>query len=251
VFAAGEDTALAPLTTDINRLLAGSSPADRPAILDHFAERYLATMRAKVPRAWSSQKQDAAADGMAGTADDASGAATPARIVDKMLRNLWLVGYIHMLLPNSCIIHVVRHPMDVALSCYTQPFGYSGSAMAWSWDLADIATQIKMTWEVAEHWEQHLPGRVNTGKCCCSAMQHACVDLVVSVSQKRELCLHAHCTCVYLGSLLEDLQQNAMNSACNNCAALTVPKPNSSAASGPAAAAAVVCSVLRGAGGAA
>lgn len=41
-----------------------------------------------------------------------------------MLRNLWLVGYIHMLLPQACILHVVRHPMDVAMSCYAQPFGY-------------------------------------------------------------------------------------------------------------------------------
>jgi hypothetical protein len=44
--------------------------------------------------------------------------------VDKMLRNLWLVGYIQMLLPRACILHVARHPLDVALSCYAQPFGY-------------------------------------------------------------------------------------------------------------------------------
>lgn len=51
-------------------------------------------------------------------------AAGPKRIVDKMLRNLWLVGYIQMLLPRACIVHVARHPLDVALSCYAQPFGY-------------------------------------------------------------------------------------------------------------------------------
>jgi hypothetical protein len=47
--------------------------------------------------------------------------------VDKMLRNLWLAGYIRMLLPNACVLHVVRHPLDTALSCYAQPFGYAGA----------------------------------------------------------------------------------------------------------------------------
>jgi hypothetical protein len=132
-------------------------------------------MQARVPSNWPSQHQDPSVDvssrqTLAGTDDNTSSATAPARIVDKMLRNLWLVGYIHMLLPESCIVHVMRHPMDVALSCYAQPFGYSGSAMAWSWDLAAIATQIEMTWEVAEHWEQHLPGRVNTGGWRCSVL---------------------------------------------------------------------------------
>ena len=34
------------------------------------------------------------------------------RIVDKMLRNLWLAGYIQLMLPEACIVHVVRHPLD-------------------------------------------------------------------------------------------------------------------------------------------
>lgn len=39
------------------------------------------------------------------------------RIVDKMLRNLWNIGYIQMMLPNSCIIHAVR-----TLSQHPDPF---------------------------------------------------------------------------------------------------------------------------------
>lgn len=41
--------------------------------------------------------------------------------------------------------------------------GFSSSALSWAWDLADIASQLQMTWDIAEHWEQQLPGRVHTG----------------------------------------------------------------------------------------
>jgi hypothetical protein len=117
-------------------------------------------MRAKVPEHWLSHKQ--ASTPASETADASS--SQDLHIVDKMLRNMWLVGYIHMLLPNACILHVARHPMDVAMSCYAQPFGYSTSALAWAWDLTSIASQLQMTWELAEHWEQQLPGRVQTGE---------------------------------------------------------------------------------------
>jgi hypothetical protein len=158
VYAAGEDTALAPLTTAINKGLATSAPEDHPALLQHFAEQYLSTMRSKV----TTSPTAAASPG--DTARHTRDSTAPTHIVDKMLRNLWLVGYIHMLLPKACILHVVRHPMDVAMSVYAQPFGYSTSALAWTWDLAAIATQLQMTWEIAEHWEEQLPGRVHTGK---------------------------------------------------------------------------------------
>ena len=42
------------------------------------------------------------------------------RIVDKMLRNAFNLGYIQLALPRSCVIHTVRHPLDVALSCFSQ-----------------------------------------------------------------------------------------------------------------------------------
>eukprot|EP00798_Chlamydomonas_sp_ICE-L_P012367 gene12367-15548_t len=84
----------------------------------------------------------------------------PTRIVDKMLRNLWLIGYIDLLLPDSCIIHVMRHPLDAGLSCYTQPFGYNG--LQWAWDVSEISSQIKMTHHLAAHWDKAMPGRVHT-----------------------------------------------------------------------------------------
>lgn len=59
------------------------------------------------------------------------------RIVDKMLRNAWNLGHIGIMLPAAKVLHVVRHPMDVALSCYVQPF--EGRGTPWAWDLASAA----------------------------------------------------------------------------------------------------------------
>ena len=52
------------------------------------------------------------------------------RIVDKMLRNAFNLGYIQLALPRSCVIHTVRHPLDVALSCFSQPF--EGRGLPWA-----------------------------------------------------------------------------------------------------------------------
>ena len=54
--------------------------------------------------------------------------------------NLWRVGHMLVMLPRACVIHAARHPLDVAMSCYAQPFSYS--AMPWAWDLGDIAEQV-------------------------------------------------------------------------------------------------------------
>ncbi len=51
-------------------------------------------------------------------------------IVDKMLRNAYNLAYIQMALPGACLIHAVRHPLDVALSCFAQPF--EGRGLPWA-----------------------------------------------------------------------------------------------------------------------
>ena len=52
------------------------------------------------------------------------------RIVDKMLRNAFNLGYVQLTLPKACILHTVRHPLDVALSCFSQPF--EGRGLPWA-----------------------------------------------------------------------------------------------------------------------
>lgn len=60
------------------------------------------------------------------------------RIVDKMLRNAFNLGYIQLTLPKACVVHVVRHPMDVALSCFSQPF--EGRGLPWAAQLDGTPT---------------------------------------------------------------------------------------------------------------
>ncbi|PNH11150.1 hypothetical protein TSOC_002042, partial [Tetrabaena socialis] len=142
VWGAGEDTAMAPLTTGINEMLATKGLSDIGA-LTGFGRRYLADMRRRSQATgWPANRP-------------------PLRIVDKMLRNLWLFGYIQLLLPRSCLVHVVRHPLDAALSCYAQPFGYSG--VPWAWRLQHIGEQLRMTHALERHWRAQLPrGRLLT-----------------------------------------------------------------------------------------
>ncbi len=73
-------------------------------------------------------------------AEQGAGHLQPKRIVDKMLRNAWHIGYIQMILPDACILQTVRHPLDVALSCYKQPF--EGRGTAWAWDLDGLPSNL-------------------------------------------------------------------------------------------------------------
>lgn len=77
----GEDTAFQPLVPD---LIAALNSADRAAALAAVGKRYVAAMRARVPR--NSPNPD------------------PARIVDKMLRNAWNVGHIAIALPRAQVV---------------------------------------------------------------------------------------------------------------------------------------------------
>lgn len=79
--------------------------------ITELGKRYVDTMQARVPASRSNATH----------------------VVDKMLRNVWNIGYISMMLPQACIIQVVRHPLDTALSCFAQPF--EGRGTPWAWDL--------------------------------------------------------------------------------------------------------------------
>lgn len=79
-------------------------------------------------------------------------------VLDRMLPNLWSVGFIAMSLPDACILHVERHPADQGLSCYEQPF--EGKFTRWSFNLTDIAHQTLLMQRVAEHWDALAPRRV-------------------------------------------------------------------------------------------
>jgi tetratricopeptide (TPR) repeat protein len=78
------------------------------------------------------------------------------RIVDKQPFNYYHLGQISVLFPNATIIHAIRHPLDVCLSCHFQNF----TNIRWANDLGSIAAVYRLYREFVDYWRQVLP----TGK---------------------------------------------------------------------------------------
>ena len=68
---------------------------------------------------------------------------------DKMPLNENHMGLMRLLFPASPIIHIVRHPLDIVLSCYTNQL-YHGNACALSLDT--LAFHMVETWRLVDHY---------------------------------------------------------------------------------------------------
>lgn len=80
------------------------------------------------------------------------------RVVDKMLFNYRNIGFIHLLYPQSTILHTVRDPMDTLLSCFTQKFDDKG--LEWSFQPATLVEMYVDYLTIMNHFRNELPGRV-------------------------------------------------------------------------------------------
>lgn len=77
-------------------------------------------------------------------------------IVDKMLFNFLNIGLIHIMFPNSMIIHIVRDPLDTAVSCFTSHFATDN----WTLSLDALHDVFAMYLEVIAHFKRILPDRL-------------------------------------------------------------------------------------------
>ncbi|MEJ1993901.1 MAG: sulfotransferase [Limibacillus sp.] len=77
-------------------------------------------------------------------------------IVDKLPFNAFFVGWIHLLFPKARIIHCVRDPLDVGVSCFKANF----SSITWSFRLEDIAEQYRCHEAAMAVWRRLFPGLV-------------------------------------------------------------------------------------------
>lgn len=80
------------------------------------------------------------------------------RFVDKMLGNFGNVGLIQLMFPNASIIDARRHPLGLGFSCYKQLFN---RGLSFSYDLRDIGVQYRAYFELMQHFDAILPGRVH------------------------------------------------------------------------------------------
>jgi tetratricopeptide (TPR) repeat protein len=76
------------------------------------------------------------------------------RFTDKTPLNFLLLGWIATLFPQAKIIHCVRDPRDVCLSCYFQHFT---SRLPFAYDLAHLAAYCQDYQRLMAHWQAALP----------------------------------------------------------------------------------------------
>lgn len=79
------------------------------------------------------------------------------RIIDKTLENYLYLGLIAVVFPRARIIHCLRQPLDVCLSCYFQNFQNVNFASS----LEDIGTFYREHERLLAHWRQVLPSSIH------------------------------------------------------------------------------------------
>ncbi|MEQ8692290.1 MAG: sulfotransferase, partial [Pseudomonadales bacterium] len=77
--------------------------------------------------------------------------------IDKMPNNFRHVGLIHLMLPNSKIIDMRRHPTACCFSNYKQFFA---EGQEFSYSFEDIGNYYLSYLDIMAHWDTVLPGRV-------------------------------------------------------------------------------------------
>jgi hypothetical protein len=78
--------------------------------------------------------------------------------IDKMPNNFHHIGLIHLILPNSRIIDVRRHPVSTCFSAFKQHFA---QGQAFSYDLGDLGRYCRDYLNLMAHFDTVLPGRVH------------------------------------------------------------------------------------------
>ena len=78
-------------------------------------------------------------------------------ITDKMVGNSLYAGMIKKVMPWAKVIHIHRHPCDIAFSMYSRWFD---STTPFANDLEEMAKYFRLTFEIMEYWHKVLPGFV-------------------------------------------------------------------------------------------
>lgn len=74
-------------------------------------------------------------------------------MTDKAGANFFRLGFARMIVPKAHVIHCVRDPRDISVSCYFANFG----ELPFAFDLVDIARYYNAYARLMEHWQHVLP----------------------------------------------------------------------------------------------
>ncbi len=80
-----------------------------------------------------------------------SHAGTGDYVVDKLPMNYLNLGIASMILPNARVLHIVRDPMDTAISCYSNAFA---SQMSFTADLEHLGHAISQQQRIMKYWAE-------------------------------------------------------------------------------------------------
>jgi hypothetical protein len=80
------------------------------------------------------------------------------RFIDKMLVNFDHIGLIQLMFPRATIIDARRHPLANCFSCFRQLFG---RGHPFTYDLHELGRHYRDYFELMEHIDAVLPGRVH------------------------------------------------------------------------------------------
>ncbi len=76
-------------------------------------------------------------------------------LVDKTLTNLHFLGLVHILFPDSRLIHSTRERDDLMISCYKRLFGHDGPP--WSYNIGHMKHYYDTCERLMRHWHEVLP----------------------------------------------------------------------------------------------
>jgi tetratricopeptide (TPR) repeat protein len=79
-----------------------------------------------------------------------------ARVIDKLPDNYMFAGWLSLAFPNAAIVHCLRDPCDVALSCWRTQF----SKINWALDLDFIVHRIEQHRRLMRHWRSTIGHRL-------------------------------------------------------------------------------------------
>ncbi len=76
------------------------------------------------------------------------------RVTDKMPHNFFLLGLIHLAMPNAKVIHCRRDPVDNCLSIFKQDFK---ATHEYAYDLEELGGYYRLYADLMQHWHSVLP----------------------------------------------------------------------------------------------